>query len=293
MRAYIFPGQGSQFIGMGQDLYTNHAKAKALFEEANQILGFSITDIIFEGTEEALQRTDIAQPAIFIHSTILAATTPGFQPDMVAGHSLGEFSALVASQVISFEDGLKLVMARASAMQKACEQHPGTMAAILGLPDELVAKICESIDEIVAPANYNSPGQLVISGTLRGVALACEALQNAGAKKIVPLKVGGAFHSPLMEPAEEELALAIAKVPFKKGICPVYQNVTALPTLEPEKIKEKLLQQLTCPILWTQTIQHMISDGVTDFIECGPGKVLQGLVKKISTTKDVQIGSVA
>jgi len=291
MRAYIFPGQGSQFIGMGRDLCTNHTKAKALFEEANQILGFSITDIMFEGTDEMLQRTDIAQPAIFIHSTILAAITPDFQPNMVAGHSLGEFSALVASQIISFEDGLKLVIARASAMQKACEKNPGTMAAILGLSDELVARTCKSIDEIVAPANYNSPGQLVISGTLRGVALACEALQNTGAKKIVPLKVGGAFHSPLMQPAKEELAIAISKVPFKKGICPIYQNVTALPASEPEKIKEQLLQQLTSPILWTQTIQRMVSDGVTDFIECGPGKVLQGLVKKID--KDVQIGSVA
>jgi [acyl-carrier-protein] S-malonyltransferase len=290
MRAYIFPGQGSQFVGMGRDLYTNHAKAKALFEEANQILGFSITDIMFEGTEEILKRTDIAQPAIFIHSTILAAITPDFRPDIVAGHSLGEFSALVASQVLSFEDGLNLVVARASAMNKACEKNPGTMAAILGLSDELVARTCESIDGIVAPANYNTPGQLVISGTLHGVSLACEALQNAGAKKIIPLKVSGAFHSSLMEPAKEELAVAIAKVPFKKGICPIYQNVTALPTFEPETIKEQLLQQLTSPILWTQTIQHMVSDGVINFIECGPGTVLQGLVKKID--KEIQVSGI-
>jgi [acyl-carrier-protein] S-malonyltransferase len=291
MRAYIFPGQGSQFIGMGQDLYNNYAKAKALFEEANQILGFPITDIMFDGTEELLQRTDIAQPAIFIHSTILATITPDFQPDMVAGHSLGEFSALVASRVLSFEDGLRLVMTRASAMQKACEKNPGTMAAILGLSDELVAKTCESIDEIVAPANYNSPGQLVISGTLYGVSLACEALQNVGAKKIVPLKVSGAFHSPLMQPAREELAIAIDKVLFKKGICPTYQNVTATPTVEPEKIKEQLLQQLTSPILWTQTIQHMVNDGATDFIECGPGKVLQGIAKKID--KEIQVRGIS
>jgi [acyl-carrier-protein] S-malonyltransferase len=290
MRAYIFPGQGSQFVGMGRDLYTNHAKAKALFEEANQILGFSITDIMFEGTEEILKRTDIAQPAIFIHSTILAAITPDFRPDIVAGHSLGEFSALVASQVLSFEDGLNLVVARASAMNKACEKNPGTMAAILGLSDELVARTCESIDGIVAPANYNTPGQLVISGTLHGVSLACEALQNAGAKKIIPLKVSGAFHSSLMEPAKEELAVAIAEVPFKKGICPIYQNVTALPTFESETIKEQLLQQLTSPILWTQTIQHMVSDGVINFIECGPGTVLQGLVKKID--KEIQVSGI-
>jgi [acyl-carrier-protein] S-malonyltransferase len=287
MRAYIFPGQGSQFVGMGHELYDNNPTAKRLFDIANEILGFAITDSMFGGTEELLQKTDIAQPAIFIHSTILAATTPDFQPDMVAGHSLGEFSALVASQVLSFEDGLRLVKARAVAMQKACEKNPGTMAAVLGLADERVAEICAHISDVVAPANYNSPGQLVISGTQQGVNLACEALQAAGAKKIVLLKVGGAFHSALMEPAKEELALAISKVTFKKGICPIYQNVTALPTTDPEKIKQQLIQQLTFPILWTQTVQNMVHDGATEFIECGPGKVLQGLVKRIDPNAQV------
>jgi [acyl-carrier-protein] S-malonyltransferase len=281
MRAYIFPGQGSQFVGMGQDLYDTYPTAKKLFDAANEILGFSITDVMFKGPEELLQKTAIAQPAIFIHSAILGTMTPDFKPDMVAGHSLGEFSALVASQVVSFEDGLKLVKARAIAMQKACEKNPGAMAAILGLPDEVVADICKTINEVVVPANYNSPGQLVISGTHQGVALACEALQTAGAKKVIPLKVGGAFHSPLMEPAKEELAIAIDQVAFKKGSCPIYQNVTALPTANPEQIKQQLIQQLTSPIRWTQTIQHMVQDGATEFIECGPGKVLQGLVKRI------------
>lgn len=290
MRAYIFPGQGSQFPGMGRDLYTTNLIAKEWFDTANKILGFSITDNMFEGTEEILQQTHIAQPAIFIHSTILAAISNSFKPDIVAGHSLGEFSALVASQVLSFEDGLKLVRNRALAMQKACEKNPGTMAAVLGLPDEVVAKICAGIDEVVAPANYNSPGQLVISGTHKGVAQACEALQTAGAKKIVPLKVGGAFHSSLMEPAKEELALAIDQVNFKKGICPIYQNVSASPTTDPEEIKQQLIQQLTSPILWTQTIQTMVQNGTGEFIECGPGKVLQGLVKRI--VPDVQVSGI-
>jgi [acyl-carrier-protein] S-malonyltransferase len=280
-RAYIFPGQGSQFVGMGQDLYQRDPHARSLFELANQIIGFSITDSMFAGTEEALQQTHIAQPAIFIHSTILAIATPDFQPDMVAGHSLGEFSALVASGVLSFEEGLQLVIARAKAMQQACEQNPGTMAAILGLSDEEVASICANIQELVVSANYNCPGQVVISGNRQGVALACEALQAAGAKKIVPLKVGGGFHSPLMQPAQTQLATAISQVTFKQGICPIYQNVTGLPTTDPVKIKQQLLQQLTSPIYWTQTIQHMVQDGAKHFIECGPGKVLQGLVRKI------------
>lgn len=287
-RAYIFPGQGSQFVGMGQDLYHRDSHAKSLFELANQIIGFSITDSMFAGTEESLQQTHIAQPAIFIHSTILAITTPDFQPAMVAGHSLGEFSALVASKVLSFEEGLQLVIARAKAMQQACEQNPGTMAAILGLPDEVVANNCANIQALVAPANYNCPGQVVISGTTQGVALACEALQAAGAKKVVPLKVRGGFHSPLMQPAQEQLAAAISQVTFKKGICPIYQNITGLPITDPEKIKEQLLQQLTSPIFWTQTIQHMVQDGATSFIECGPGKVLQGLVRKIDGQVSVE-----
>lgn len=290
-RAYIFPGQGSQFIGMGQDLYQRDPQAKSLFELANQIMGFAMTDSMFAGTEESLQQTHIAQPAIFIHSTILAITTPDFQPDMVAGHSLGEFSALVASKVLSFEEGLQLVIARAKAMQQACDQNPGTMAAILGLSDEVVATTCASIQPLVTPANYNCPGQVVISGTARGVALACEALQAAGAKKIVFLKVGGGFHSPLMQPAQAQLAKAISQVSFNKGICPIYQNVNGLPTNDPERIKEQLLQQLTSPIYWTQTIQHMLGNGATSFVECGPGKVLQGLVKKINN--HVLVASIA
>eukprot|EP01132_Coremiostelium_polycephalum_P002991 gene2991-3734_t len=284
MRAYVFPGQGSQFVGMGKELYTHHAKAKSLFELANQLLGFSITEAMFEGTEDQLQRTDIAQPAIFIHSVIAATVAADFQPGMVAGHSLGEFSALVASGVLDFEAGLKLVITRALAMQKACDKNPGAMAAVIGLDDEVVASVCQTIDECVAPANYNSPGQLVISGTVTGITLACEALQAAGAKKVIRLKVSGAFHSPLMEPARQELAEAITKTPFKKGICPIYQNVTACPTESPSEIKEQLLQQLTSPIRWTQSIQHMVREGATEFIECGPGKVLQGLVKKINPT---------
>lgn len=281
--AYIFPGQGSQFVGMGQDLYHRDPHAKSLFKLANQIIGFSITDSMFAGTEESLQQTHVAQPAIFIHSAILATTVPDFQPNMVAGHSLGEFSALVASKVLSFEEGLQLVIARAKAMQQACEQHPGSMAAILGLPDEVIADTCATIQALVAPANYNCPGQVVISGTTEGVALACEALKAVGAKKIVPLKVGGGFHSLLMKPAQAQLARAISQVTFKKGVCPIYQNVTGLPTTDPDKIKEQLLQQLTAPIYWTQTIQHMVKDGAMHFVECGPGKVLQGLVRKIDS----------
>lgn len=287
MNAYLFPGQGTQFLGMGKDLYKGNAKAQKLFEAANHGLGFRITEVMFEGTPELLQPTHIAQPAIFLHSVILAETTPHFQPSMVAGHSLGEFSALVASQVLAFEDGLNLVAARASAMQAACELVPGRMAAIIGLADDQVAEVCASIDAVVAPANYNCPGQLVISGSIQGIKLACKALQAAGAKKVILLKVGGGFHSSLMEPAREQLAEAIGHTKFQRGICPIYQNVSAGPATDPAVIKEQLIKQLTSPILWTQTIQRMIKDGATCFLECGPGKVLQGLVKKIDPTTEV------
>jgi [acyl-carrier-protein] S-malonyltransferase len=281
MNVYLFPGQGSQFPGMGQDLYEQNARAHELFESANQLLGFSITAAMFTGTADELQETHIAQPAIFLHSVILAAISPQFQPEMVAGHSLGELSALVASRVLTFEDGLRLVSVRAKAMQAACELNPGTMAAVLGLADEVVEEVCRNIDAVVAPANYNCPGQLVISGTLVGVEQACQALQAAGAKKVVSLQVGGGFHTALMASAQTAFAHAVEQTPFRKPICPIYQNVNAAPTKDPGLIQVQLIKQLTAPILWTQTIQHMSEDGATCFIACGPGKVLQGLVKKI------------
>ncbi|MEI6889730.1 MAG: ACP S-malonyltransferase [Bacteroidales bacterium] len=288
MTAYVFPGQGAQFVGMGKDLYEKSGPAKELFEKANEILGFRITDLMFSGTDEDLRQTRVTQPAIFLHSVILASTLgETFKPDMVAGHSLGEFSALVANKVLTFEDGLKLVFARAQAMQKACEKEPSTMAAILGLEDQKVEEICKSIDEIVVPANYNSPGQLVISGSMKGIEIACEKLKAGGARRALPLKVGGAFHSPLMEPARVELAEAINSTVFHEPICPIYQNATAERVTDPLKIKENLVAQLTAPVLWTQLIQHMISDGATHFIEVGPGNVLQGLISKIG--KDVSV----
>lgn len=288
MKAYVFPGQGAQFPGMGKELYENSDNAKKMFEQANEILGFRITDIMFEGTADELKQTKVTQPAIFLHSVILALNTPDFKPDMVAGHSLGEFSALVANGALSFEDGLKLVAARANAMQKACEANPSTMAAILALDDEKVEEICESIDEVVVPANYNCPGQLVISGSNKGIDIACEKMKEAGAKRAMPLPVGGAFHSPLMEPARKELEEAIINTHFNKPVCPVYQNATASPAIDVEVIKENLVAQLTAPVKWTQSVQKMIADGATEFIECGPGKVLQGLVKKIHKEAEVR-----
>jgi len=282
MKAYVFPGQGAQFPGMGKDLYENHSLAKEMFEKANEILGFRITDIMFNGTEEELKQTKVTQPAIFLHSVILAKTMgDAFKPEMVAGHSLGEFSALVAAGAMTFEDGLQLVAARAMAMQKACEKEPSTMAAILGMDDAIVEEVCASIDDVVVPANYNSPGQLVISGSISGIDKAIAALQQRGAKRALKLVVGGAFHSPLMEPARVELAAAIEKTTIKAPVCPIYQNVTALPETQPEKIKANLIAQLTAPVRWTQTIQNMIKDGATSFTEVGPGQVLQGLIKKI------------
>ncbi len=281
MKAYVFPGQGAQFTGMGKELYKNSALAKELFEKANEILGFRITDIMFEGTAEALKETKVTQPAVFLHSVILAKTQ-NIKPDMVAGHSLGEFSALVANGALSFEDGLKLVSQRAIAMQKACEITPSTMAAVLNLDDKIVEDICASIDGVVVAANYNCPGQLVISGEYKAVELACEKMKEAGAKRALILPVGGAFHSPMMEPAREELAAAIEATTFNTPICPVYQNVTATAVLTAEEIKKNLIIQLTAPVKWTQSVQQMIADGATSFTEVGPGKVLVGLVNKIN-----------
>ena len=282
MKAYIFPGQGAQFTGMGLDLYENSPLAQEYFEKANDILGFSITDIMFEGTAEQLKETKVTQPAIFLHSVILAKVLgDSFQPEMVAGHSLGELSALVANNVLSFEDGLKLVSKRALAMQKACETMPSTMAAVLGLEDHVVEETCEEVDGVVVAANYNCPGQLVISGEISAVENACEVLTNKGARRALLLPVGGAFHSPMMEPAREELAAAIEATEFRNPTCPVYQNVTASAVMNPDEIKKNLMIQLTAPVRWTQSIQAMIADGATEFIEVGPGKVLQGLMRKI------------
>lgn len=283
MRAYIFPGQGAQFTGMGKDIYDANPKAKVLFDQANNVLGFDITSIMFNGTADELKQTRVTQPAIFIHSVAIALSNDSFSPDMVAGHSLGEFSALVANKALSYEDGLKLVYKRAMAMQRACEINPSTMAAILGLDDHVVEEVCASItDEIVVAANYNCPGQLVISGSIKGIEIACEKMKAAGAKRALPLQVGGAFHSPLMEPAREELAAAIETTHFSTPVCPVYQNVNASPSSDVNAIKKNLIAQLTAPVRWTQSVQKMVADGGTTFIECGPGKVLQGLVKKIA-----------
>ncbi|RKW47667.1 MAG: [acyl-carrier-protein] S-malonyltransferase [Porphyromonas sp.] len=284
--AYVFPGQGAQFVGMGKDLYDNFPKAKELFDQANEILGFNITDIIFNGTDEDLKQTKVTQPAVFLHSVIRAICLgDDFKPEMVAGHSLGEFSALVAAGVLSFEDGLRLVSKRALAMQAACELQPSTMAAVLGLEDEKVVEVLKSItNEVVVAANFNCPGQLVISGSIAGVEQACEALKNAGAKRALPLKVGGAFHSPLMEPAREELAKAIEETNFSSPKCPIYQNVVAHAVTEPQEIKKNLIAQLTAPVRWTECVRAMISDGATLFTEVGPGTVLQGLVKKIDSS---------
>lgn len=283
MKAFVFPGQGAQFVGMGKDLYDNNPMARELFDKANEVLGFNITDIMFSGTEEELKQTKVTQPAIFLHSVILAKTLgEDFNPDMVAGHSLGEFSALVAAGALSFEEGLKLVATRAMAMQKACEIAPSTMAAVLGLANDVVEDVCASIDDVVAPANYNCPGQLVISGSIAGIEAACVKLKEAGARRALVLKVGGAFHSPLMQPAQEELAAAISAAEFKTPICPVYQNVDAKPHTEASEIKANLIAQLTAPVKWAQIVENMVADNLTEVVELGPGAVLQGLVGKIA-----------
>jgi len=287
MKAYVFPGQGSQYSGMGKELYESSETAKKVFEKANDILGFRITDVMFGGSEEDLRQTKITQPAIFLHSVVLAQTLPNFKPDMVAGHSLGEFSALVANKTLLFEDALILVYKRAMAMQHACEINKGTMAAVLSLDDKIAEEICASItDDIVVPANYNCPGQLVISGSIKGIEIACEKLKAAGAKRAIVLQVGGAFHSPLMEPARTELAEAIHQTKFSAPVCAVYQNVNAKAVTNPEEIKKNLIAQLTASVRWTQTIEQMLADGATQFTEVGPGKVLQGLIKKVN--KDVE-----
>ncbi len=292
--AYIFPGQGAQFVGMGQDLYNLNEETKALFEQANDILGFRITDIMFAGTEEDLKQTNVTQPAIFLHSVILAkALGDSFQPAMVAGHSLGEFSALVAAGALSFEDGLKLVAKRANAMQKACEAQPSTMAAILGLDDETVEKICAQVEDVVVAANYNCPGQLVISGTIEGVDKACVLLTEAGAKRALKLNVGGAFHSPLMEPAKVELQAAIEETEIKAPVCPIVQNVDAKPYTDPAQIKANLIAQLTGAVRWTQTVQQMLADGAEAFVEVGPGNVLQGLVKKVDRSAQTSAATIS
>lgn len=281
MKSYVFPGQGAQFVGMGKDLYESNTRAKELFEKANEILGYRITDIMFEGSEDDLKQTKVTQPAVFLHSVITALCMEDFKPDMVAGHSLGEFSALVAAGALSFEDGLRLVYARAMAMQACCEKVPGTMAAIINLPDETIEKVCSEIDGVVVPVNYNSPGQVVISGEVEAVKEACARLKEAGAKRALPLAVGGAYHSPLMEPARVELAAAIEKAEFKTPCCPIYQNVDAKPYADPVEIKKNLLAQLTSPVRWTQTVINMINDGAEEFVECGPGTVLTGLIGRI------------
>lgn len=293
MKAYVFPGQGAQFVGMGKDLFDASSKAKDMFHKANRILDFKITDMMFDGTEDDLRQTKVTQPAIFLHSVILASILEDYQPNMVAGHSLGEFSALVANKVLTFEDGLKLVAKRANAMQKACELQPGTMAAVIGLEDSVVENVCSSIhDAVVVPANYNSPGQIVISGSIEGVAKATEKLQETGAKRVLPLKVGGAFHSPLMEPARVELAEAINATKFSYGICPIYQNVTGQSVTDPEIIKKNLIAQLTSPVCWTQTMLNMIANGVNTVVEVGPGTVLQGLFKKVDRNLQMSSASI-
>lgn len=288
-KAFVFPGQGAQFTGMGKPLYDGSEQARAMFQKANAVLGFDITDVMFNGSEYDLKQTNVTQPAVFLHSVVLASLYPNFSPDMVAGHSLGEFSALVASGALSFEDGLTLVSKRAHAMQKACEKKPSTMAAIIGLDDATIEKVCKETEGIVVPANYNCPGQLVISGEVHAVNDACTALKAAGAKRALPLKVGGAFHSPIMEPARQELAEAIEKTQFSQPKCPIYQNVDAKPHTNPDEIKKNLLLQLTSPVRWTQIVQAMIADGATSFVELGPGNVLQNLIKK--TNKEVEAES--